>query len=52
MGAPPRGAKAGKGVPLSKKGPAVAKVLADDGLSELFGLDFGSGEAKQPKAKN
>jgi uncharacterized Zn finger protein len=44
-------AKAGKGVPLSKKGPAAVKVLADEGLSELFGLDFGSGEANRPKAK-
>ena len=44
-------AKAGKGVPLSKKGPKAAKVLADDGLSELFGLDLGAGEAKNPKAK-
>ncbi len=44
-------AKAGKGVPLAKKGPAAAKVLAKDGLSELFGLDLGAGEAKQPQAK-
>jgi uncharacterized Zn finger protein len=44
-------AKAGKGVPLSKEGPAAVKVLADEGLSELFGLDFGSGEAKKPKTK-
>jgi uncharacterized Zn finger protein len=43
--------KAGKGVPLSKKGPAAAKVLADDGLSELFGLELGAGEAKKPRAK-
>jgi uncharacterized Zn finger protein len=45
-------AKAGKGVPLSKKGPAPAKVLADDGLSELFGLDLGEGavaKVKKPK---
>ena len=33
-------AKAGKGLPLSKKGPAVEKVLAADGLSELFGLEM------------
>ena len=44
-------AKAGKGVPLSRKGPRAAKVLADDGLSELFGLDLGMGEAKKPRAK-
>jgi len=37
-------AKAGKGVPLSKKGPAHDKVLAADGLSELFGLELGAGE--------
>src|ERR1017187_116335 len=41
-------AKAGKGVPLSKKGPATAKVLAEDGLSELFGLDLGGSESKKP----
>jgi len=44
-------AKAGKGVPLSKKRPSTAKVLADDGLSALFGLDLGAGEAKKPRAK-
>jgi uncharacterized Zn finger protein len=44
-------AKAGKGVPLAKKGPAATKVLADDGLSELFGLDLGGGEVKKPKAR-
>jgi uncharacterized Zn finger protein len=37
-------AKAGKGVPLSKKGPADDKVLAAEGLSELFGLELGTGE--------
>ena len=37
-------AKAGKGLPLSKKGPADDKVLADDDLSELFGLELGTGE--------
>ncbi len=44
-------AKAGKGVPLSKKSPAAAKVLADHGLSEIFGLDLGAGEVKKPRAK-
>jgi uncharacterized Zn finger protein len=34
-------AKAGKGLPLSKKGPVEDKVLAADGLSELFGLEIG-----------
>ena len=37
-------AKAGKGMPLSRKGPADDKVLAPDGLSELFGLELGTGE--------
>lgn len=35
-------AKAGKGLPLAKKGPAEERVLAADGLSELFGLEMGS----------
>jgi uncharacterized Zn finger protein len=34
-------AKAGKGLPLAKQGPAEDKVLAADGLSELFGLEMG-----------
>jgi uncharacterized Zn finger protein len=34
-------AGAGAGLPLSKRGPAKNKVLADDGLSELFGLEIG-----------
>jgi uncharacterized Zn finger protein len=37
-------AKAGKGIPLSKKGPAGDKVLVADGLSELFGLELGTDE--------
>jgi uncharacterized Zn finger protein len=37
-------AKASKGIPLSKKRPADDKVLVADGLSELFGLELGSGE--------
>jgi len=40
-------AKAGTGVPLSKKGPVATKVLANEGLSELFGLDMGAGHAKK-----
>jgi uncharacterized Zn finger protein len=43
-------AKAGKGVPLSKKGPAADKVLADDQLSDIFGLDLGA-EPERPVAK-
>jgi len=37
-------AKAGKGVPLSKKGPADDRVLAAGNLSELFGLELGTGD--------
>jgi uncharacterized Zn finger protein len=33
-------AKAGRGIPLSKRGPSSEKVLAGDGLSELFGLEM------------
>jgi uncharacterized Zn finger protein len=44
-------AKAGKGLPLSKKGPAEEKVLAADGLSELFDLELGvSTEDPVPEA--
>ena len=43
-------AKAGKGVPLSKKGPAADKVLAADQLSDIFGLDLDA-EAARPAAK-
>jgi len=43
-------AKAGSGLPLSKKGPADEKVLAGDGLSELFGLEMGTtGEEPVPE---
>lgn len=31
----------GKGLPLSKKGPAKDKVLTNDSVSELFGLEIG-----------
>jgi len=37
-------AKAGSGLPLSKTGPAAEKVLAADGLSELFGLEMATGK--------
>ncbi len=44
-------AKAGKGLPLSKKGPAEEKVLATDALSDLFGLDMAtSAEVPMPEA--
>jgi hypothetical protein len=48
-------AKAGRGLPLAKKGPAADKVLGGDDLSELFGLEIaedaavdahGAGKAK------
>jgi uncharacterized Zn finger protein len=37
-------AKAGAGLPLAKTGPAGDKILAADGLSELFGVELGAGE--------
>jgi uncharacterized Zn finger protein len=33
-------AKAGSGLALSKTGPAAHRILADDGLAELFGVDM------------
>ena len=36
--------KAGRGLPLSKRGPSAEKILAPDGLSELFGLDLSSSD--------
>jgi hypothetical protein len=33
-------AKAGEGLPLSRKGPAGEKVLSSAGLSELFGMEL------------
>jgi uncharacterized Zn finger protein len=39
-------AKAGSGLALAKTGPAADRVLADDGLSELFGLDMGRPDAE------
>jgi len=33
-------AKAGSGLALSKRGPAADRILADDGLAELFGVDM------------
>jgi len=45
---------ASEGLPLSKVGPAADRVLAGDGLSELFGLEMddakGLPKAKRPKA--
>jgi uncharacterized Zn finger protein len=41
-------AKASKGLPLSKMGPAEEKVLTADGLSELFGLEMSIATEDQP----
>ena len=38
--------KAGSGLALAKTSPAAGKVLAHEGLSELFGLDMGTPEAR------
>jgi uncharacterized Zn finger protein len=38
-------AKAASGLPLSTSGPAAERVLASDGLSELFGLELSAAEA-------
>ncbi len=44
---------AGKGTPLTKRGPAAGKVLGGEDLSEMFGLDMaesgGSGKPLKPK---
>ena len=37
-------ARAGSGLALSRQGPAADKILAADGLSELFGLEMATGE--------
>jgi uncharacterized Zn finger protein len=43
--------QAGKGLPLSKKGPAEGKVLANDDLGKLFGLEMGRGtDGLQPES--
>jgi len=49
-------ANASKALPLARKGPAAAKVLGGEDLSELFGLDMAqspaaSAELKGPVAK-
>jgi uncharacterized Zn finger protein len=44
-------AKAARGLPVSKNRPSAEKVLATDGLSELFGLEMGAGEAARGGAK-
>jgi uncharacterized Zn finger protein len=45
-------AGAGKAIPLAKKTPAAAKVLVDEDLSALFGLDMEQADGATPvKAK-
>jgi uncharacterized Zn finger protein len=45
-------AKAGKGLPLWKNGPAEEKVLTAGGLAELFGVEMGTvAEARPPDAR-
>lgn len=44
-------AKAGDGLPLTKKTPTAAKVLSGEGLSELFGLEMESAVPAAPVAK-
>jgi len=41
--------RAGKGLPLSKQGPAREKILASADLSELFGLDIGGATDEHPR---
>lgn len=41
--------KAGKGLPMAKNAPAQAKVLAEDDLAALFGLDMDAGEVAQQR---
>ena len=44
-------AKAGKDLPLSKKAPEAGKVLEDEDLFELFGLDMGAVEDQAAKIR-
>jgi uncharacterized Zn finger protein len=41
-------AQAGSALPLSRAAPAANKILASDGLSELFGLDIGAVQPSKP----
>ncbi len=45
-------ARAGKGLPLAKKGPASEKVLDGGDLSELFGLEMAQGAQSETEAPN
>lgn len=43
-------AKAGSGIPLSRRGPAAGKVLGGEDLADIFGIDLAaSGEEESPK---
>jgi uncharacterized Zn finger protein len=50
-------ASAGQAAPLAKRGPAAGKLLGDQDLSEIFGLDMaqgasgGAGKAKRERRK-
>ncbi len=43
-------ARAGKGLPLARKGPAAKKVLEGGDLSEIFGLEMARGAATGTRA--
>jgi hypothetical protein len=38
-------AKAGKDLPLARKGPAAGKILGEKGLSEIFGIELAEASA-------
>jgi uncharacterized Zn finger protein len=40
-------AKAGDGLTLSRRGPAAGRVLRDEGLSELFGIEMAEAPRRQ-----
>jgi uncharacterized Zn finger protein len=41
-------ARAGHGLPLATKAPARGRVLAEEGLSEMFGIDLAEGSGAAP----
>ena len=43
--------KAGRGLPLSNKGPAAERILAADGLSEIFGLELAEAVTREKAAR-
>jgi uncharacterized Zn finger protein len=44
-------ARAGKDLPLAGKAPAARKVLRDEGLSEMFGIDLAEARAAKGREK-